>query len=151
MTRRSRSMVFHLLGGFAIALAASSSFAQTSPAGTWRTIDDATGQPRGEVKIIDQDGVFSGKLTNVLKDDERTKICSKCTDDRKDKPIVGMTILRGLKKTGDNEWSGGNILDPENGKVYSAKMALSDDGKKLNVRGYIGISLLGRTQTWVRE
>ena len=62
-----------------------------------------------------------------------------------------MTILSGLRKTGDNEWSGGEILDPENGKIYKSKMSLVDDGNKLNVRGFIGISLLGRTQTWERE
>ena len=144
----SLSRVF---GGVALALVASGALAQATPAGTWTTMDDATGKPRGEVRIVEQDGLFYGKLTNVMKEEERAKTCMKCTDDRKDKPILGMTILKDMKKTGDNEWSGGNILDPENGKVYSAKMSLADDGKKLNVRGFLGISLLGRTQTWVRE
>ncbi|BCM06325.1 DUF2147 domain-containing protein [Ralstonia nicotianae] len=141
-----------LLGGLAFALAAGGAFAQAaSPAGTWKTIDDATGKPKGEVQIVEKDGVFSGRVTNILKEEDRAKVCTKCTDDRKDQPIVGLTILKDLKKTGDNEWAGGNILAPENGKVYSAKMSLSEDGRKLNVRGFLGISLLGRTQTWVRE
>ncbi|MHA6915050.1 DUF2147 domain-containing protein [Ralstonia pseudosolanacearum] len=141
-----------LLGGLAFALAAGGAFAQAaSPAGTWKTIDDATGKPKGEVQIVEKDGVFSGRVTNILKEEDRAKVCTQCTDDRRDQPIVGLTILKELKKTGDNEWTGGNILDPENGKVYSAKMSLSEDGRKLNVRGFLGISLLGRTQTWVRE
>ncbi|WP_247422473.1 DUF2147 domain-containing protein [Ralstonia pseudosolanacearum] len=142
----------HLLGGLAFALAAGGAFAQAaSPAGTWKTIDDATGKPKGEVQIVEKDGVFSGRVTNILKEEDRAKVCTQCTDDRRDQPIVGLTILKELKKTGANEWAGGNILDPENGKVYSAKMSLSEDGRKLNVRGFLGISLLGRTQTWVRE
>ncbi|WP_018440930.1 DUF2147 domain-containing protein [Trinickia symbiotica] len=140
-----------LLGGLAVALATCNVFAQTTPAGTWKTIDDATGQPRGEVKIVEQGSVYSGTLINVLKQVDSAKLCTKCTDDRKDKPIVGMTILKDMKMTGENEWSGGSILDPESGRVYRAKMSLSDNGKKLNVRGFIGISLLGRTQTWLRE
>lgn len=101
--------------------------------------------------IVENNGVFTGKVTKILVPGDENKTCTKCTDDRKDQPIVGLTILKDLKKTGENEWSGGNILDPENGKVYNAKMSLADDGKKLNVRGFLGISLLGRTQTWVRE
>ncbi|MFP3891978.1 DUF2147 domain-containing protein [uncultured Ralstonia sp.] len=150
--QRTPHTLTRLLGGLALALAAGGAFAQdVSPAGIWKTIDDATGKPKGEVKIVEQDGVFSGKVTNILKEEDRAKTCTKCSDDRKDQPIVGLTILKDLKKTGDNEWTGGNILDPENGKVYSAKMSLAEDGKKLNVRGFLGISLLGRTQTWVRE
>lgn len=149
--RHTSNTLGRLAAGLAIACVAGTALAQASPVGTWKTIDDTTGQPRGEVTIVKQNDTYSGALTNVLREDERTKICTKCTDDRKDKPIVGMTILSGMKKTGDNEWSGGTILDPENGKAYSAKMSLSDDGKKLNVRGFIGISLLGRTQTWLRE
>ncbi|OKA43286.1 hypothetical protein BH759_19140 [Ralstonia solanacearum] len=154
MQQRPPHALSHLLGGLAFALAtlaAGGAFAQTTPAGTWKTIDDATGKPKGEVQIVEKDGVFSGRVTNILKEEDRAKICTKCTDDRKDQPIVGLTILKDLKKTGDNEWAGGNILDPENGKIYSAKMSLSEDGQKLNVRGFLGISLLGRTQTWVRE
>ncbi|WP_341248124.1 DUF2147 domain-containing protein [Cupriavidus pauculus] len=126
--------------------------AQSTPAGTWHTIDDATGKPRGVIEIAEKDGVYSGKLVKSLVPSEGPpKVCDKCTDSRKDQPIIGMTLLTGLRKTGDNEWSGGEILDPESGKLYKCEMSLADDGKKLNVRGFIGISLIGRTQTWVRQ
>ena len=134
------------------ALVATSAFAQLSPAGTWKTIDDKTGKPRGLVEISETNGVYSGKLVKTFVDNgDKSKVCDKCTDARKDQPIIGMTILSGLRKSGDNEWSGGEILDPESGKIYKSKMALADDGAKLNVRGFIGVSLLGRTQTWLRD
>lgn len=136
----------------AVMLASATALAQATPSGSWKTIDDTTGKPRGLVEITDKNGVYSGRLVKTFGDDDgKPKVCVKCTDARKDQPIIGMTILSGLRKTGDNEWSGGEILDPENGKVYKSKMTLSDDGNKLDVRGFIGISLLGRTQTWERE
>ncbi|WP_423196006.1 MULTISPECIES: DUF2147 domain-containing protein [unclassified Cupriavidus] len=139
---------------FALALAASAAaFAETTPAGMWKTIDDHTGKARGLIEITEKDGVYSGRLVKSLSEsgDGKVKVCDKCTDSRKDQPIIGMTLLTGLRKTADNEWTGGEILDPESGKLYKCKMSLADDGKKLNVRGFIGISLLGRTQTWERE
>jgi uncharacterized protein (DUF2147 family) len=138
---------------FAAALTASTfALAQSSPAGTWHTIDDSTGKPRGVIEISEKDGVYSGKLVKSLVPTEGApKVCDKCTDARKDQPIIGMTLLTGLRKSADNEWTGGEILDPETGKLYKCKMSLADDGKKLNVRGFIGISLIGRTQTWVRQ
>ncbi|PLQ01303.1 DUF2147 domain-containing protein [Cupriavidus pauculus] len=138
---------------FAAALATSAfAMAQATPSGTWHTIDDATGKPRGVIEIAEKDGVYSGKLVKSLVPAEGPpKVCDKCTDARKDQPIIGMTLLTGLRKTGDNEWTGGEILDPETGKLYKCKMSMADEGKKLNVRGFIGISLIGRTQTWVRQ
>jgi len=137
---------------FAAAFAASAAaMAKATPTGTWQTIDDATGKPRGVIEISEKDGVYSGKLTKSLVPHEGPPtVCDKCTDSRKDQPIIGMTLLTGLRKTADNEWTGGEILDPESGKLYKCKMSLAEDGKKLNVRGFIGISLIGRTQTWVR-
>ncbi|WP_439892185.1 DUF2147 domain-containing protein [Ralstonia sp. 25C] len=140
-----------LAGAMAFALVTGSAFAQATPAGTWKTIDDNTGKQKGEVVIVDNGGVFTGKVSKILVPGDENKTCTKCTDDRKDQPIKGLTILTGLKPNGNNNWDGGQILDPENGKVYSAKMSLSEDGQKLNVRGFLGISLLGRTQTWIRE
>lgn len=142
-----------LAATFAAALAASSAaLAQVTPSGVWHTIDDATGKPRGVIEITERDGVYSGKLVKSLVPSEGPpKVCDKCTDSRKDQPIIGMTLLTGLRKTGDNEWTGGEILDPESGKLYKCKMSMAEEGKKLNVRGFIGISLIGRTQTWVRE
>ncbi|WP_373378529.1 DUF2147 domain-containing protein [Cupriavidus nantongensis] len=133
-------------------LGSAAALAQATPTGTWKTIDDNTGKPRGLVEITEKNGVYSGRLLKSFVDgDGKPRVCDKCTDARKDQPLIGMTILSGLRKTGDNEWSGGEILDPENGKVYKSKMSLTEDGNKLNVRGFIGISLIGRTQTWERE
>ena len=149
--QRTPHSLARLAGALALALAAGSAFAQATPAGTWKTIDDNTGKQKGEVTIVENNGVFTGKVTKILVPGDENKTCTKCTDDRKDQPIKGLTILTGLKADGNNNWDGGQILDPENGKVYSAKMSLSEDGQKLNVRGFLGISLLGRTQTWIRE
>lgn len=124
-----------------------------SPAGVWRTVDDKTGKERSFIRITESGGVFEGKVEKLLNrqpDDDPDGLCRKCEGERKDKPIVGMTILWGLKKDGD-QFSGGEILDPKNGKVYRAKMKLVDGGRKLEVRGFIGVSLLGRSQTWLRE
>ena len=124
-----------------------------SPAGLWRTIDDKTGKERSFIRVTESNGVFDGKVEKLLNrqpDDDPDGLCRKCEGERKDQPIVGMTILWGLKKDGD-QFAGGEILDPKNGKIYRAKMKLVDGGRKLEVRGFIGVSLLGRSQTWLRE
>jgi uncharacterized protein (DUF2147 family) len=135
-------------------LTAASVFADPgSPAGLWRTIDDKTGKERSLIRITETDGVFEGRVEQLLNrqpDDDPENLCRKCEGARKDQPIIGMTILWGLKKDGE-QWSGGEILDPKNGKVYRAKMKLADNGAKLEVRGFIGVSLFGRSQTWIRE
>ena len=118
-------------------------------AGRPGSIDDETKQPKSLIRIVEAGGIFSGKVERILTDKADAK-CDKCTDERKDKPVQGMTIITGMKKEGD-AWGGGEILDPNNGKVYRSQMTLVEGGKKLEVRGYIGIPLLGRTQTWVRE
>jgi uncharacterized protein (DUF2147 family) len=120
-----------------------------SIAGTWKTFDDDTNQPAAIVQISEKNGVFSGVVTKLL-DPSALPTCEKCTDSRKDKPVVGMEILSGLKKSGDG-YSGGHILDPDDGEIYRAEMKLKDQGEKLDLRAYIGIPLLGRTQTWIRE
>ena len=124
----------------------------SSPAGVWKSIDDKTKKERSIIRITDVNGEFKGVVEKIFDQpgDDPAHLCKECKDERKDKPIVGMTILWGLKKDGDG-WSGGEILDPKNGKIYRAKMSLSEDGKSLKVRGFIGISLIGRTQTWHRE
>jgi uncharacterized protein (DUF2147 family) len=97
------------------------------------------------------DGMLTGKVIKGLDPKEKPgKLCTACTDERKDQPILGMTIIKSMKQDGD-KWDGGSILDPENGKVYKCNMHLEDGGQKLVVRGYIGISLLGRSQTWIRQ
>jgi len=135
----------------ALGLAAPPAAAQSlaSPVGLWRNIDDATKQPKALIRITEAAGVLTGRIEKILTD-KTDAVCDLCTDDRKGKPVQGMTILTGLKKDGE-EWAGGEILDPNNGKVYKAKAKLVDDGRKLDVRGFIGIAALGRTQTWIRE
>lgn len=125
-----------------------------TPVGLWRTIDDSTGKDRSLVRIAETNGTLEGKVEKRLArlpDDDPDGLCRKCPGTRKDQPIVGMTILWGLKHDGDNVWADGEILDPANGKTYRCKMKLIEGGKKLEVRGFIGVSLLGRTQVWVRE
>lgn len=124
----------------------------SSPVGTWLTIDDATGKEKSVVEVYEQDGELQGKVIEILTPPVNPKghICDKCSGDRKDQDIKGMVILWGYKKSG-SKWSGGEILDPKNGKIYSSNMSLGDNGKTLFVRGYIGISLIGRTQTWHRK
>ena len=127
-----------------------------SPAGLWKSIDDKTGKPRSLIRIMEADGAYSAVVEKGLRDgDTGDAVCDKCTDDRKGQKIIGMTIAKNLKaKEGDNpnkEFVGGEILDPENGKIYKCKMKLDETGNKLEVRGFIGMSLFGRSQTWVRE
>lgn len=123
----------------------------TSPVGTWTTIDDTTQKPKSVVEISESNGELSGKVLQVLQSDQGPHpLCTKCTGDLKDKRIEGLQIISGLKKEGD-AWQGGKILDPKSGKVYDCKIHLTDGGQKLEVRGFKGISLLGRTQVWERK
>jgi uncharacterized protein (DUF2147 family) len=123
-----------------------------SPTGLWKTIDDKTGKERSLVRITETNGVFEGRVEKIYDQpgDDPSHLCKECEGERKDKPIIGMTILWGLKKDGE-QYAGGEILDPKNGSIYRAKMKLLDGGKKLEVRGFIGVSLFGRSQTWLRE
>jgi uncharacterized protein (DUF2147 family) len=121
-----------------------------SPVGLWLTIDDATKKPRSHVRIVEESGALKGAVVKSLDpSDKPDAVCDLCTDDRKDKPIIGMTIIRNLQKNGD-KWDGGDVLDPNNGKIYRAQIVVSPDNKTLTLRGYIGTPLLGRSQTWTR-
>lgn len=136
-----------------LALLCSAAFAaDLSASGLWRTIDDRTGKPRGLVRITEVNGEFQGKLQKTFPQpgEDPDPKCDKCSGSRRGQPVIGMTILWGLIKQGE-EYQGGEVLDPENGKIYRAKVKLEDGGKTLHVRGFIGISLIGRTQVWVRE
>ncbi|MGQ4659104.1 DUF2147 domain-containing protein [Lysobacter sp. F6437] len=128
-------------------------FAQTStPVGSWTTIDDDTGKAKSVVEIYEtRDGSLAGRVVDVLQSDQgENPVCNKCKGDRKGQPVEGMVIMWGLERDGDS-WEGGKILDPANGKEYSVKVTPSTDGSKLEVRGFMGFSLLGRTQTWMRQ
>ena len=149
MIHRPRTLVAALSLGLFAAVA----HAQTGPTGLWKTIDDETKKERSLIRITEAGGVFTGKLEKLL--DPAVKadaVCDKCTDDRKDKPLVGMTLIKGVKPSdGDKAmWDGGEIMDPNNGKTYKVRLTHGDGGKTLAVRGYIGTPMLGRTQTWLR-
>lgn len=123
--------------------------AADSAVGTWKSIDDESHQAKALIQISeDANGVLSGKIVKLLQHPDA--VCDKCEGALKGKPDLGMTILWGLKPD-SGHWSGGRILDPKSGKVYSAKMKLLDGGKKLEVRGFLGISMLGRSQVWERQ
>jgi uncharacterized protein (DUF2147 family) len=126
--------------------------ANVSPVGTWRSIDDNTKKERSIIRISDQNGQLQGVVEKLFDQpgDDPAHLCKECKGERKDKPIIGMTILWGLKQDG-NSWTGGEILDPHNGKVYRCKLTPSADGKTLDVRGFIGVSFIGRSQTWLRQ
>jgi len=134
-----------------LAMACGTAFAQATPAGLWKTIDDETKVEKSLVRISDNGGVLSGKVEKILSDKPDAK-CVECTDERKGQPVQGMTILRGIKPDANEKgsWVGGDILDPNNGKIYKVLLKMADGGKKLDVRGYIGMPMLGRTQTWLR-
>ncbi|MCE2869924.1 MAG: DUF2147 domain-containing protein [Oxalobacteraceae bacterium] len=123
-----------------------------SPVGVWRTIDDKTGKEKSLVRITEVNGEFRGTIEKLFREpnEDQTPNCEKCTGDKKNKPVLGMIIMTGLKTDGEM-YTGGEILDPANGKTYKCKVWLEDKGKKLNVRGFIGMALLGRTQVWIRE
>ena len=145
-----------LLSRFTLAtgllLIAGSAFAATdTPVGTWKTIDDKTHQPKSIVEITDNNGELQAKVVKVLNSDEGPNpICKECDGARKNQPIEGMTIMWGVTKD-DDVWDGGKILDPKNGKEYKVKLTLMDGGQKLDVPGYIGFALLGRSQVWERQ
>lgn len=124
--------------------------AASSPVGLWQSIDDKTNKPRSLIRISQHDGKLSAVIEKgLLATDTADAVCDQCTDERKGQKIIGMTIVKGLMKDGD-QYDGGTILDPENGKTYQCKMKLNATGDELEVRGYIGISLIGRSQIWKR-
>ena len=147
-----QKMIASLALAVTLVAAPFAALAQQTPVGAWTTIDDATNKPKSVVEIYEApNGSLAGKVLQVLQSDKGPNPkCTECDGDRKNQPVEGMVILWGIAGTG-KEWKGGKILDPATGKVYSAKMTLSDDGKALEVRGFMGFSLLGKTQTWQRR
>ena len=135
-----------------ISLMALPALAQMSPVGLWKTIDDKDGSAKSEIRIVDNAGVFTGKIEKIL--DPKAKpgeLCVECTDDRKGQPMLGLEIIRGVRRVeGQAVWDGGTIVEPSTGKIYKMKMTPIEGGAKLEMRGFIGFSLLGRTQTWLR-
>ena len=137
------------LFALALALLPMAAFAQNSPVGRWKTIDDVTGKVKSIVEITEVNGTLQGKVVEILQSDRGPNpVCDKCEGANKNKPVKGMTILWGLKKDG-NQWSGGTVLDPAKGKTYKSKVKLIDGGKKLGMSGCI--AFICREQVWVRE
>ena len=131
--------------------------ATDTPVGTWKTIDDESHQAKSIVEITDHNGELQAHIVKLLNRtaediarDGEVAVCKKCDGERKGKPVEGMNIMWGVHQDGD-VWDGGHILDPKNGKVYKVKLSMLDGGQKLNVRGFIGFSLLGRSQQWERQ
>lgn len=123
--------------------------APDSPVGRWKTIDDHTGQAKAIVEIRQEKGELDGRVVELFNPPMPHPACIKCTGALKDKPVMGMRILWGMRQDG-GEWTGGRILDPENGNIYRCTLTLVNGGKTLQVRGYVGVSIFGRTERWVR-
>lgn len=135
-----------------LAFGIGSAGAQTSPVGRWKTFDDDTGKAKSIVRIAENHGVLEGRIESLLDPEESPDArCESCPGERRGQRVVGLSILDNLRQAGGTgKWEGGEILDPENGKTYRASVTLSPDGRRLDVRGYIGTPLLGRTQHWQR-
>jgi len=116
--------------------------------GKWRTIDDQSGKAKAIVEIYERSGKIYGKIIDIFDDEKKKNLCVNCPGDEKNKPVLGLVVIKGLAKNG-NEYNSGKILDPTSGKSYKCFLAL-EGNDKLKVRGYIGVPLFGRTQTWIR-
>lgn len=138
---------------FAAALMqASLSWAQDPALGEWYTIDDETGEVSSLVTLTQaEDGSMVGTITKILKKEAGDGLCDKCEGDKKDQPIEGMQFIWGVNNVAEGEWEDGKLLDPESGTVYSGNLTLTENPNELSVRGYVGFSLFGRSQTWKRE
>jgi len=141
------------LAAASLLLATAVAHAQSTPAGLWKTIDDNTKKEKSLVRIVENGGVYTGRVEKILDTTAPPDaVCKDCSDERKDQPVLGMTIIRDVRQSADDKtlFEGGDILDPNNGKVYRVRLKPIENGHKLEVRGYIGTPILGRTQTWIR-
>jgi len=146
-----RGAVFAVVAMALLTSAGAAAEPAAAPVGPWTTIDDATHEARAVVEIFESNGALSGRIVRLFRKrgEDPAPRCNECRGERRDQPVVGMTILWGLRRDGD-EWSGGEILDPETGDIYRARLRPVDGGARLEVRGFIGVPLLGRTQLWQR-
>lgn len=125
---------------------------EASPVGLWKNIDDVTGKPKALIRITEVRGELRGQIEKLYRapGEDQNPRCDKCQGANKDQPVLGMVFMSGLRKDG-NDYTGGEIIDPDDGKTYRSKMTLVDSGRKLNVRGYIGVPMFGRSQIWIRQ
>lgn len=149
-----KKMPLALIGKAVVAITlvaiGSATWAQMSPVGLWKTIDDDGKTEKSLVRITEADGVLTGKIEKIFDPAKAGNKCDKCSDDRKDQPVLGMTIIRNVRQDADDKsiWNGGEILDPNNGKTYKTRLKPVDGGKSMEMRGYI--AFLYRTQVWQR-
>jgi len=138
-----------LLLGILILLWTTVAVAQESPVGKWKTVDDVSNKEKSIIEIYETGGKLYGRIMELLLPEDKGKLCDKCTGADLNKPLIGLVIMKGLLKDG-GEYTGGTIMDPNNGKTYRCKIEVQENGNKLRVRGFVGISLLGRNQFWYR-
>jgi uncharacterized protein (DUF2147 family) len=150
MTITIRAALWSLFLFAAILPIASRAAEVVSPIGLWKTIDDATGNAGALVRIYEKDGKLFGRIEKLFKAGAESQVCTACKDDRKNQPIIGLIIIRNIEQEG-NAYAGGDVLDPDSGSVYRCKMHLEQGANRLIVRGYIGFSFIGRSQTWQRQ
>ena len=146
MKKRTKSVLLSALA--ATFFTTQNVLASMTPVGLWKTIDEDTNEAKSYVRIVENNGVLSGTIETLLNKDKQNAVCSQCSGDKKDQPILGMTIIDNVIDSGDGSWEDGQILDPNNGKSYTVRLTTQDAGEKLEVRGYIGFFY--RNQYWLR-